>query len=308
MVGALAANFHEGSRSEYLAHYVFASFGSAIPVPHQEDSGIDLYCTLTERVGQRLWPRAHYTVQVKSTSDPWIIDGIESVRWFVEHPLPLFLCVVDKSELVLRVYHTSPRFYLWSLSPLPTRTELLPEDGTIGVPIEWSEGHRFSLGAPIIRMGIAELHKSEEHRRFESTLRFWIDVDQRNLQRLDAGVYEFLVPTQYETNVDAAQKGWSTQSRINAPEIQVALRRLSVILSWVSNQLAARGDIAGAARGALLLRHLFPYDGGNCDPDFQAAQVTKIQQKLNQVLGDNTYVYAGVDELAHLLDERLKAP
>ena len=40
MVGAIAANLHEGSRSEYLAQYVFASFGTAVPVPHQEDTGI----------------------------------------------------------------------------------------------------------------------------------------------------------------------------------------------------------------------------------------------------------------------------
>jgi hypothetical protein len=37
---------HEGSRSEYLAQFVFSSFGTAIPVPHQEDSGLDIYCTL----------------------------------------------------------------------------------------------------------------------------------------------------------------------------------------------------------------------------------------------------------------------
>ena len=49
MTGSIAANPHEGSRSEYLAQFVFSSFGTAIPVPHQEDSGIDIYCTLLER-------------------------------------------------------------------------------------------------------------------------------------------------------------------------------------------------------------------------------------------------------------------
>jgi hypothetical protein len=51
MVGSLARGFHEGSRSEYLAQFVFSSFGTAIPVPHQEDTGIDLYCTLLEQGG-----------------------------------------------------------------------------------------------------------------------------------------------------------------------------------------------------------------------------------------------------------------
>jgi hypothetical protein len=49
MTGSIAANLHEGSRSEYLAQFVFSSFGTAIPVPHQEDSGLDIYCTLLER-------------------------------------------------------------------------------------------------------------------------------------------------------------------------------------------------------------------------------------------------------------------
>jgi hypothetical protein len=30
--GSIAANLHEGSRSEYLAQFVFSSFGTAIPV------------------------------------------------------------------------------------------------------------------------------------------------------------------------------------------------------------------------------------------------------------------------------------
>jgi hypothetical protein len=75
MTGSIAANLHEGSRSEYLAQYVFSSFGTAIPVPHQEDSGLDIYCTLLEPQGKRAWPRAYYSVQVKSTMKPWVFGS-----------------------------------------------------------------------------------------------------------------------------------------------------------------------------------------------------------------------------------------
>jgi hypothetical protein len=82
-VGSLATNPHEGSQSEYLAQYVFSSFGTAIPVPHQEDTGLDMYCTLLERIGRRSWPFAYYSVQVKSTTAPWIFwqSGISSLDY-----------------------------------------------------------------------------------------------------------------------------------------------------------------------------------------------------------------------------------
>ena len=119
MPGSTSANFHEGSRSEYLAQYVFASFGTAVAVPHQEDTGLDLYCTLTERLGQKIWPRAYFSVQVKSNAKPWKFRDSESVKWLVEHPLPVFLCVVNKADTSLQIYHTFPRFSAWSLPPLP---------------------------------------------------------------------------------------------------------------------------------------------------------------------------------------------
>src|SRR6266568_9130174 len=97
--GALAAYFHEGSRSEYLAQFAFSAFGTAIPVPHQEDTGLDLYCTLVERQGPRAWPRAYYSMQVKSGLTTWVFNSPESVRWIIEHPLPIFLCVVQKADL-----------------------------------------------------------------------------------------------------------------------------------------------------------------------------------------------------------------
>src|ERR1700732_1166913 len=104
--GSIAPNFHEGTRSEYLAQYVFSSFGTAVAVPHQEDHGLDLICTLTERVGQRAWATASYTVQVKSDLQPWVFESKSSVEWFVKYPLPFFLCVVKKTEGALHVYHT----------------------------------------------------------------------------------------------------------------------------------------------------------------------------------------------------------
>ncbi len=99
-VGCYAPGFHEGSRSEYLAQYFFASLGTSIPVPHPEDTGLDLYCSIAETVGRRSWPRCYYAVQVKSGMEAWVFESEESVRWLIEQPVPVFLCVIEKKQLV----------------------------------------------------------------------------------------------------------------------------------------------------------------------------------------------------------------
>jgi hypothetical protein len=137
MTGSLAIGWHEGSRSEYLAQFVFSSFGTAIPVPHQEDTGIDLYCTLLEQDGKLAWPRAYYSVQVKSTMDPWVFNSPESVRWIIEHPLPVFLCIVQKSEAKFLVYHTTPRFAAWILPMHKKQLELIPGTETKAQTVCW---------------------------------------------------------------------------------------------------------------------------------------------------------------------------
>jgi hypothetical protein len=95
----IASNYHEGGRSEYLAQYVFSAFGTSLPVLRQEDHGIDLYCTLTERKGPMAWPYAHYSVQVKSTADPWHFEGRDVVDWLLDYPAPLLFCIVSKRAL-----------------------------------------------------------------------------------------------------------------------------------------------------------------------------------------------------------------
>src|SRR5689334_15426081 len=115
MIGAYAANPHEGSRSEILADYLFSSWGTVTPVRRQDDYGIDLYCTLSDRIGQRAVVSDYFVIQVKSGTDPWIFDHTESVKWLVEYPTPLFLACVDKKNGILRVYHVTPRFYVWAM-------------------------------------------------------------------------------------------------------------------------------------------------------------------------------------------------
>jgi hypothetical protein len=179
--GALAANLHEGSRSEYLAQYLFASFGTAVPVPHQEDTGVDFYCTLTERVGRRAWPQFHYTVQVKSTMSPWTLRSRRSVRWLVEHKFPLFLCVLEKLKARLRLYHTFPRFLLWAFDQKPESLKLVPGEGDEGVATSWEGRDTISLGAPILDRTVVDFLKKTRVEEAKEVIKSWLKAEAYNL-------------------------------------------------------------------------------------------------------------------------------
>lgn len=60
--GAVAANLHEASRAEIFADYLFSAWGTVTPARRQSDHGLDLYCTLTERIGQLARVREYFSV------------------------------------------------------------------------------------------------------------------------------------------------------------------------------------------------------------------------------------------------------
>src|SRR5690242_12796256 len=75
VTGAVAANPHEGSRAEILADYLFSAWGTVTPARRWSDYGLDLYCTLTERVGKLARVKEYFSVQVKSGANPsWSLN------------------------------------------------------------------------------------------------------------------------------------------------------------------------------------------------------------------------------------------
>jgi hypothetical protein len=304
-IGSIAPNLHEGSRSEYLAQYIFSAFGTAVPVPHQEDTGLDIYCTLLERVGLRAWPRAYYSVQVKSTMDPWVFNGAESVRWLVEHPLPIFLCIVNKAEARILVYHTTPRFAAWILPLHKDRLELIPGTETKAQPIQtgWVEGSSFELKAPILNFTIQEALNDSFRARTETLLKWWIDFDMGNIFRIGCGNHHFRVPYEYETNL--ADSGGT--SEFGGPFSESSVERAKEVVAELLGRIATHHfkneQLVSAAIYATALRRLWPkYVPYKFNP-----HDSSLQTALNRRFGMDppTYVYQAVDSLKQLLVDKL---
>lgn len=234
---------HEGSRSEYLAQYVFASWGTAVVIPHQEDHGIDLTCTLMERVGKLYLARCPYTVQVKSSLDPLVFEG-EEVEWVVRHPLPLYLCIVNKAEAHISIYHTFPRFATWSLGELPDRLVMTPAPATPGVVgrvHHCSLDYSFSLDQPILDFTLPQMLDNAFWANARRVFQHWVDMENDNLTRIRAGLLKCRMPGEYRTN-ETWVGGWTELWLTLAGDDHLARsnNHLKECLEWVGGQMEVR--------------------------------------------------------------------
>jgi hypothetical protein len=306
-VGSIAANLHEGSRSEYLAQYVFSSFGTAVPIPHQEDTGLDMYCTLLERDGPRAWPRAYYSVQVKSTMAPWVFASTESVQWIVKHPLPIFLCIVQKAEARILVYHTTPRFVAWILPLHKNRLELIPGTETTARPLEtsWEEGSSFELKAPILNFTIQEALDDSFRARLAAVLKLWIDNDMENIFRIKSGNHHFQTPYEYTTNTPEVLGGITDfGGPFSEQSVQRAKGVVKELLSHITTHHFNKTELVSAAIYATTLRRLSSasYTQGEFTP-----HNASLHAELNMRFGMTppTHSYEAVDTLQQMLIDRL---
>jgi hypothetical protein len=308
MPGAVASNLYLGSRSEMLADYFFGTFGPVTPVRGHDDYGLDLYCAFVERIGQRSWAREYFSVQVKSTPDPWAFEDEESVRWLVDQRNPIFLCVVDKKAGALEVFHTFGRF---AMPPgrVPSRLVLKPGVGDVGSPSPWDMSGEFDLSAPIIRASCTDFFDEGKHDQFRAVLAEWLGFDRLNLDFRRMGISRYRMPDKYSTNVASArgfvETGWYAQ---DAGQINRGILRLADAAHCLADQLQRLGDMRAAVRALLLLDHLrsnYP-DAFKDDLSWQqrvpGALLANVVLRL-KTKDDPAYVFAGLDAVQMALDE-----
>jgi hypothetical protein len=254
--GSLAANFRQASRSEYLAQYVFSAFGTSLPVLRQEDHGIDLYCTLTERKGQREWPVAYYSVQVKSNAEPWEFHSRESVEWLLHYPAPLLLCIVDKKSAKVTVYQTTARFHAGLVVEPPAQMSLLPGSEGLGEFAQWGDGGDFELSAPVLGFTVEDILDDGKIEQLRKVLRFWVHNDLDNIRRLQMGLRLLKMPVRYQTNEvpeGGFVRGWLAYP---TPDVRAQAEATAwELLDWFGPLMLRDGDHVGTLLVALILLH-----------------------------------------------------
>jgi hypothetical protein len=308
--GAVAANFHEASRSEILADYLFSAWGTVTPVRRQSDHGLDLYCTLTERIGKRARVREYLSVQVKSENNAiWELNDVDSVKWLVEHPLPLFLCRINKKAGAVRVYHTIARFQIWALGPMPDRVQLIAGDGhkgefdaCAGLPV-------VSLSAPIMDISIADLTNDDRMQQLRAVFAYWVALDRENCELVRAGLLRFRRPQSYRTNEIPSTNSQLDLMYADDEILKRGIFRLAETLDCIGGQLAHpnRGKLQFGLEATLLLDRIqkeFPsaFEGNHWwNARIPGWMNTYVVQRLLCHTDGARYHYSGLDAIEEAL-------
>lgn len=140
MAGFRPRNPRVGDRAEYLGTFLLSWVAQALPVPRQEDYGLDFHGGLLWPDGQSFRIGRGFSVQIKSNHDalfgpygrPTTQDAAgawrqDEVKWLLGRepypvdPTPLFLCHVDVPNTTATLYSTAP---MWNARWLGFPTEL----------------------------------------------------------------------------------------------------------------------------------------------------------------------------------------
>lgn len=281
MTGAVAANPHEGSRSEIIADYLFASWGTVTPVRRQDDHGLDHYCTLTERIGQRAIVTDYYVVQVKSNLEPVKFETPESVRWLVENPNPFFLTCADKKKGILRVYQLMARFHV-GIGALPETLSISLEDTTDGrCNSLLDDPKQLSASAPILKVEWADILDDAKMDGYREVLADWIHIDRANLDRRAAGILRYQMPVSYRTNERPSDVRMEAGNFVpDNAQMRKALETLAETLDCVGHQLLQRKDRKGAFLGAALLIYLRTQHAAELPQRWQPSADTSLEREV----------------------------
>jgi hypothetical protein len=244
MSGKRIGSFRSGDRSEYFAAFGLSRVAFIDPVPRQEDFGVlDFVCILASEVGRHVYPESAFFVQVKSNTQPIVLDR-DAVRWITYHmDQPLLICVADKAATRLILYSCARIWTALFLRPEAAEITLLLEGDPPPTNPELSEdkgGARFRLhlGAPILSMTLSDLEADPT--AAHDVLRPWLQLDAQNIARRRIGRIAASCFATWTTNIPP------TSSYENhyffGPYFQQAEHELAPVLTALAHNYRHAGD------------------------------------------------------------------
>ena len=217
--GLITYNYREGSRSEYLANYVFSAFGPSILISKENDYGLDIICNLAEREGVMSYVKSSYGVQVKSEGFPFKYTNKQATEWLFSLEFPLILAEVSKSNSYIKIYSS------WNLNKylllfknredkesFPNEIVFRPSnDDELGEPD--SKTGDIPIGKPILEFNIMDIGETGNRLKYGKILKEWLDFENENYRLRLVGIPCCFGYIKWETNKSLEEKQRIWQKR-----------------------------------------------------------------------------------------------
>ncbi len=247
MSGKRLGSFRSGDRSEYFAAFGLSRVAFIDPVPRQEDFGVlDFVCILASEDGGQVYPESAFFVQVKSSTEPIVLDR-DAIRWITHHmDQPLLICVADKAAERLTLYSCARIWTALFLRPEAAEMTLLLEGDPPSQNPELSEdesGARFRLhlGAPILSMTLSEIERAPA--AAHAVLKPWLQLDSQNIARRRMGRIAASCFAEWATNVPPTSS-YETRYYFFGAYFQPAEKELAPVLTALAHNYRHAGDKA----------------------------------------------------------------
>ncbi len=253
------SSFRRGDRAEYLAQYILSALAITVPVPRQEDVGVDFHCSLLRREGDNLRPTLPFNIQIKSAGRDVLGNGIrfggvtEAGTWrrheielLCQTDTPFLIGLVDLNKQALDIFSTITRYFVlsnWQGTGIPREVALIPYDpvgeGHLGAGAQteldakpdmpqrvWS----LPLGQPIVSISIEESENEHRCEEIKMILDPYLRMDQENAVCFRIGLGYFNWPLIVRTNQPLREIGVALSSQgIPSPNVQSQLKVLTRI-------------------------------------------------------------------------------
>lgn len=288
MTGVRELTFRQGDRSEYLAQYLLSGVGLCVPVPRQEDIGLDFYCSIAdEEKGVSTFGHP-FTVQIKSASKPdFELGGCSrkqdkkgktqtrwrkhEIEWAFSQRIPFFMGVLSKTDESLEVFSTSAiRLVTEKLKgKLPTKIILRPRvAGDSSRHVTYAkqrahpnagpghgdgDTHTVDLGPPIVCLTSSLLNRDSSVVKAKARLRKCIDLERDNITHEVLSIPYFTwLRNEQSGNLKHA---WMHYEHQSMTEVDFMIDRLGSSLIALARGLreAKRIDDAEKMKGVLSL-------------------------------------------------------
>jgi hypothetical protein len=228
MSGKRVFNWREGDRIEYLAEFLLSGIGLVTPVPRQEEVGVDFYCALADQEKGAITFGYPFLVQVRSMVKPVVHlkppkryrhqKGVlpDHLSWLFRQELPMFLALVDKEEISIRLYSLSPIWFLYhdqENCPACSSLRLVPrtdgnDPGPVGPPRRLgkvtsspeSYEYEVDLGFPIASYTAKDTANRQTLSGQKSSLELCIETDLQSIMfsRADLPHFYWMAETNCE--------------------------------------------------------------------------------------------------------------